>query len=102
MGQDSLRDLPKWHRPQEFLERCAYLGVMPRPEIRIDLDGLKADLPGIEQKVRVLDVPWVEISSSDIRQRAARGSSFRYFVPENVYRLILEHQLYVAGQLNSD
>jgi nicotinic acid mononucleotide adenylyltransferase len=44
----------------------------------------------------------VEISSSDIRQRAARGSSFRYFMPENVYRLILEHQLYVAGQLNSD
>lgn len=94
MGQDSLRDLPKWHTPQEFLERCAYLAVMRRPEIRIDLDSLMAELPGIEQKVRFLDVPWVEISSSDIRQRAASGNPFRYYLPESVYRLVLEHQLY--------
>jgi nicotinate-nucleotide adenylyltransferase len=101
MGQDSLRDLPRWHRPQEFLERCAYLGVMRRPDVMIDLDSLKAELPGIEHKVHFLDVPWVEISSSDIRQRAASGNSFRYYLPESVYRLILEHQLYQVEQINS-
>jgi nicotinate-nucleotide adenylyltransferase len=98
MGSDSLRDLPAWHRPAELVAACRHLGVMRRPGDAVDLPALEAILPGITAKVRFVEAPQVDISSSDIRARAAAGRPFRYFLPPAVYDYILEHNLYrVAG-----
>lgn len=96
MGEDSLRDLPSWHQPEVFLQRCDYLGIMRRPDVLTDLAGLNLVIPGIQEKVRFIDVPLLQISSTDIRLRAARAEPFRYFLPEEVYRLIRKKQLYRA------
>lgn len=94
MGADSLRDLPKWHQPDKFLEKCAYLGVMRRPGVVIDLENLITVLPSLERKIRYIDVPLLEISSMDIRQRIQECKPFRYYLPEKVYQLVLKYQLY--------
>lgn len=94
MGGDSLRDLPTWHEPALFLQRCAGVGVMRRPEDAINLPALEQVLPGITDKVHFFDTPLVDISSSDIRRRAAAGQTYRYLVPPAVFRLMERLQLY--------
>jgi nicotinate-nucleotide adenylyltransferase len=88
MGGDSLHDLPTWHQPQQLAALVSGLVVMRRPEDAVDLEALESVLPGVAGKVQYLNVPFIEISSSDIRQRIASGRPFRYFLPPVVYDLI--------------
>jgi nicotinate-nucleotide adenylyltransferase len=94
MGGDSLRDLPTWHEPALFLQRCAGVGVMRRPEAAVDMRRLEEVLPGITAKVQFFDTPLVDISASDIRARAAAGQPYRYLVPPAVFRWMERLQLY--------
>jgi nicotinate-nucleotide adenylyltransferase len=94
MGEDSLRDLPAWHNPAEFISLCDMLGVMRRSDIMIDLDELEAVLPGIRAKVRFSHSRQVEISSTDIRQRVREGLPYEHLVPHEVAHLIHSLGLY--------
>jgi nicotinate-nucleotide adenylyltransferase len=94
MGGDSLRDLPTWHEPKAFLEACDELGVMRRASNHLDLEALKSALPALKAKLRWIDTPLLEISASWIRQRVNIGKTYRFYVPEAVYRIIEGHQLY--------
>lgn len=94
MGGDSLHDLPMWMRPRELIAALAGLGVMRRPQDSIDLPGLERVLPGIGARLYFIDAPLLEISSSNIRERAAKGQHFQYFIPQPVFDLIEVHRLY--------
>jgi nicotinate-nucleotide adenylyltransferase len=94
MGGDSLGDLPDWHQPQQFIQACDGLGVMRRPGDHVDLSGLEKELPGITEKVRFVDAPLLEISSSIIRSRVAEGRHYRYYLPAAVCEIILSRGLY--------
>ncbi len=94
MGEDSLRDLPTWCRPADFLAAVHALGVMRRPGLPADLAALEAVLPGVAAKVRLFDAPLIEIASSDIRRRIAEGRPFRRFLTPQVYAYIQRRRLY--------
>lgn len=94
MGSDSLRDLPAWHNPQEFVRVCDLIGVMPRRGAQANLDELEERLPGLKDKVTFLDVPALEISGSEIRRRAGAGEPYRYFLLPEVFAYIASHKLY--------
>lgn len=94
MGGDSLRDLPTWHRPRDFVMACEAIGVMRRPGDEIDLDALETIIPGLTKKVRYIQAPLIDISSSMIRQRIASGQSYRYFLPPEIYQYIRRYRLY--------
>jgi nicotinate-nucleotide adenylyltransferase len=94
LGGDSLRDLPTWNNPSGILQACRYLGVMRRPGDTIDLEALESVLPGIKAKVRFVNAPLIEISSSEIRKRIADGVSFRYYLHPTVYDYIERNNLY--------
>jgi nicotinate-nucleotide adenylyltransferase len=94
MGGDSFRDLTTWDRPGEFLASCQGLGVMRRPGDDINLPELETQLPGISHKVHFVEAPLLDISASGIRRHIRGGRPFRYYVPEPVYKLILEKGMY--------
>lgn len=94
MGGDSLSDLEQWHLPGELIE-LAQLVVMERPSIQFDIASLEANIPGLSERVEILDAPLVEIASTDIRAMRKAGKSIRYLLPEPVYDYIHEHQLYI-------
>jgi len=93
IGEDSLRDLPTWSRSRELIEKCT-LGVMRRPGIRWDEKSLERDLPGIGQRLRFFPAPFVDISSTQIRQRAREGRPIRYLVPHGVWEVIEQSGIY--------
>lgn len=99
LGGDSLADLPNWYRPNE-IRRLATLAVAARPGAAIQQPG---DLPIISSDsdgkgVLVVNIPQMEISSTDIRQRIAVGRSIRYLVPAAVEAYIVAHGLYTGNQ----
>ncbi|MBN1146876.1 MAG: nicotinate (nicotinamide) nucleotide adenylyltransferase [Anaerolineales bacterium] len=94
MGGDSLANLLEWHDPVGFVGACDALGVMARPQRLLDIDALQAQLSGLSEKLRLINSPLLEISSTLVRERIARRQPFRYFLPEAVYYLIREQGLY--------
>ena len=94
LGGDSLRDLPTWHRPADLVAACHQIGVMRRPGDSIDMASLEKKIPGLNSKVKFVEAPLLEIASSEIRRRAARGLQFRYYLLPTVYQYIQEHNLY--------
>ncbi len=94
MGEDSLRDLPRWHQPAQFLQNCDGIAVMRRAVNGDPLIDLEDKFTGIHQKVVFLNAPRFDISSREIRQRVSSGLPFRYFLPPLVYQYICEQRLY--------
>lgn len=94
MGGDSLRDLPTWHDPSGFVNACDKISVMHRPDGDFDLNILEGKLPGIGDKVEIIDFPLIFISSSEIRKRIKTGRMFKWLVPESVYQTIKKNNYY--------
>lgn len=96
VGWDILASLPVWREPEKLLELCHLVGI-PRPGFpRPDLEKLARAMPGTAQRILLLEGPCIGISSTEIRDRVARGLSIRYLVPEAVERYIVEQGLYGA------
>ncbi len=53
-------------------------------------------LPGAE-RVRYLDMPLIQVSSSAIRRRVSEDLPIRYLVPDRVEEYIRENNLYASG-----
>jgi len=101
MGIDSLAELPTWHQPQALIQLCRLVAVR-RPGFEIDLAELERSVPRITPRVDIIDMPEVDISSSELQQRVRDGLPIKYQVPEEVERYIMEHGLYrqSAGSAN--
>jgi len=74
IGEDSLRDLPTWHEPQQLVQLVTCLGVMRRPEVTVDPKALNRAVPGVFERVQYYQAPLIDISSSDIRRRICHRS----------------------------
>lgn len=94
IGGDSLRDLPTWHRPTDLVSACHEIGVIRRPSDSVDLSAWEQQVPGTQAKVRFVDAPLLDISSSDIRRRIRENLPFRYYLSPSVYEYIQKNQLY--------
>jgi nicotinate-nucleotide adenylyltransferase len=101
IGADNLADLPKWHQIDEVFSLADFV-VAVRPPWHLRLDELLASLehalgPQQVNKLRraVVPTPTVEISSTDIRRRAAGGKSIRYLVPDEVMQYVRVNRIYV-------
>lgn len=93
MGLDSLVEVPTWHQPERLIRLC-HLVAVSRPGFEVDMRQLEAFVPGISSRVEIIDMPEVEISSSDLQRRVKAGLPIKYQVPEEVEKYIIEHHLY--------
>ncbi len=88
-GADAILEILTWKDPQEALRLATFVAVT-RPGH--DLAGLRK--LGIEERVVMLEIPALAISSTDIRARVADGRPIRYLVPAPVEQYIRERRLY--------
>lgn len=90
IGADMVMYLPKWHRIDDLTAAIGFIGLR-RPGYNIRLGELPER---IRRSVRLAEMPQVDISSTVIRDRRARGGSIRYLVPERVREYIERNRLY--------
>lgn len=95
IGVDALQLLYTWKDVEELVQLCRFI-VVTRPGYELDRNKpVLQSLPAaIWERLVLLSIPGLEISSSDIRKRVAEGKSIRYLLPPSVTTYIQEHHLY--------
>ncbi len=93
MGLDSLRDLPTWSESSWLVENC-HLVALNRHDVDLDWAALEIALPGVRERIVILDMPELEIASHKIQQRVRTGQPIRHQVPRLVEDYIYSHALY--------
>lgn len=93
MGADLLVNILDWYQPQRLIELCQ-LAVVGRPRIEVDLPQLERQLPGLTDRIHQVQMPHLEISSSNLRARVRDGRSISYMVPAAVESYIRKEGLY--------
>jgi len=88
LGADNITMFDSWHQPDQLIREVRIL-VGSRPGFEEDIKTTKW-----YDRVHIFDMPLLDISSTQIRERIGQGVSIRYLVPENVREYILEKGLY--------
>lgn len=109
LGQDAFQGITMWKDWEKLLLLCNFV-VMTRPGYKIkrleellphdfasqfkynkDTDGFKGPT---EHSIFFREVTFLDISSTDIRDRVKNGKSIKYIAPEVVCDYISKHLLY--------
>jgi len=97
MGADSLHDLPTWRDPKQICELATIAvvrrGGSPEPDFSV-LKPVVSDERLETIRASQVQMPLIELSSTDLRHRAATGQSLRYRTPRAVEKYIETHGLY--------
>ncbi len=93
MGADVAAHLDEWHRPERVLE-LARVGVAGRPGTAIDEAEATLERLGAGDRMEIVRMPELGVSSTRIRRRVAQGRPVRYLVTDGVLELIEAEGLY--------
>ncbi|MBQ2271613.1 MAG: nicotinate-nucleotide adenylyltransferase [Firmicutes bacterium] len=95
-GTDTFLTIEKWYHAEEILTQYSFI-IGSRPGYR------EEDLIDVIERVRErygtdvlkIEIPRLEISSSDIRDSIRIGKSVRYLLPDPLLHYIERHRLYL-------
>ena len=96
-GADALAQIVTWHDAEQVFELAHFVGCT-RPGTTIDdasLEGLPAD------RVTIIEVPALAISSTECRERANKGEPVWYLVPDGVVQYIAKRGLYQPSSIST-
>jgi nicotinate-nucleotide adenylyltransferase len=86
-GADALSRMMSWQDVNELFELAHFVGCT-RPGHRLTGHGLPED------RVSLLEIPALAISSTDCRERVAHGQPIWYLVPDGIVQYIAKRRLY--------
>jgi nicotinate-nucleotide adenylyltransferase len=89
-GADALAEIFTWRDADELFDMAKFVGCT-RPGYTMDPATL-AKIP--DDRVTMVEVPALAISSTDCRRRTTRGEPVWYLVPDGVVQYIAKHHLY--------
>jgi nicotinate-nucleotide adenylyltransferase len=89
-GADALAQILSWKAVDELFELAQFVGVN-RPGHELSGDGLPAE------RVSLMEVPAMAISSTACRERVRAGEPVWYLVPDGVVQFIAKYRLYRPG-----
>lgn len=88
-GTDAVAEILTWKDPEAVLDEAHFIAAN-RPSYSL------SDAPRelFRDRVSVMEIPALAISSTDIRRRVAEGRTIRYLLPREVHEFITERGLY--------
>jgi len=84
VGSDAIDELPRW-KNFDLILKLSKIVIATRANFPIEKRPKWA---------KIIRIPYIEISSSQIRKRIKRGLPIRYFVPSQVEKYIEKNKLY--------
>ena len=96
-GADALSDIFTWRDADELFDLAHFVGCT-RPGFTMDHSTLTG-MP--EDKVTIIEIPALAISSTDCRKRRMRGEPVWYLVPDGVVQYITKYALYAPEKPTS-
>ena len=96
-GADALQDIFTWRDADEMFELAHFVGCT-RPGYEMGEKSLEG-IP--EDRVTIVEIPALAISSTDCRNRTAQGEPVWYLVPDGVVQYIGKHSIYAASSSDS-
>ncbi len=95
MGADSIFQIETWYHPELVMQRCV---IVAAARDGMGEEALLRQKEYLNQKyqadIRLINLPEVNISSSDIRKRVKDHRTIRYMTPDCVIDYIESKQLY--------
>ena len=85
IGEDSLASFDRWRNFEKILERCDVAVFKRRGYSKNAMIDTK-----FKSKITVYDTPFIEISSTEIRNRIGEGKSVRGYVPQTLEEEIIK------------
>ena len=79
--------MPYWREPEE-IGRLSLIAVAPREGTELPA------LPFQSERIVPVQMPYIGITATDLREKARAGRSLRYLVPDSVAAYIEEEGLY--------
>jgi nicotinate-nucleotide adenylyltransferase len=93
VGADALREAPQWKKPREIFRLATPLVVHRAGQPAPNLDALRL-LCAEATPPQLVEMPAMEISSTEIRRHVAAGEPIGHLVPKVVSDYIAQHRLY--------
>ncbi len=90
-GADAILEILTWHKNEALVRLCRFVAAT-RPGY--PLDGLQQLPREYLGQIDIVEVPGIEISSTDIRERVRSNLPIRYLTPPETEAYILKHGLY--------
>jgi nicotinate-nucleotide adenylyltransferase len=88
VGMDNYMTFHLWKEPKRILQMASLI-VMNRPQYPRKVNEVVGTVNTL-----FVDVPNIDLSSSEIRQKVKEGKSIKYLVPDSVENYIRQHHLY--------
>jgi len=96
IGGDNLRIFDQWEHPQRVIELAEPLVMVRPPDThRSLLASMPKGYHPNEWAPRLIDLPRIDVSSTQVRRLVSQHRPITGLVPEAVEAYILEHQLYL-------
>ncbi|HEW91574.1 MAG TPA: nicotinate (nicotinamide) nucleotide adenylyltransferase [Thermotogaceae bacterium] len=81
IGEDMAKMFHKWYKYEEIIAK-SQVCVYPRYRVSPELS--------FKEKFLMMDLPLIQISSSDVRKRLKTGKSVKGFVPDSIIEELME------------
>ncbi len=103
LGQDSLQTLPKWKNVTKILDLATFVAVRrSKSEEGLGEEfaraakeaNLSKEIRDKIQKIRIIKMPIMDISSQKMRRRIAANKEVQFYIPAEVDNYIKKNKLY--------
>lgn len=99
VGADSLDYMDRWYKPTTIFELCT-VAAMKRSSIPEEkfLDKVQYLKNTFSADIKIVDMPYVDVSSTELRERIQKGKSIRYLCDDEIIEYISKNKLYIKQE----
>lgn len=99
-GADAIRDITTWYNYEELFELCYFIAATRPGYTLANLKNEELHMlsPKQLEHIEIIEVPGIEVSSTDIKRRVREDKSIKYLLPETVEDYITKYDLYLDSE----
>lgn len=99
LGADSLFQIEEWQRPEIIMKNATILASIRNGQSKEALEQKALELAKkYNGDIKILTFPYIDLSSTDIRERIKTGKSIRYMLPDDTLSYIEKNGLYIDNE----